>query len=220
MCRQAPGTNELFLLQLTIFKLNSEAVVHIVSITDFSGDSCVSLKTEFLLWLRTDALAEDLLSPAHTLLRSHKAAAVVATAFTETAVPIPTSSAAVRSSDEAAAAALVAGAADDILPAVAVACATAALVAAADEFSAAVVSAASDFSARAAAAFMSSAAAVWAAVVAEMVELQFLLSIQASLLLLARSLRLWLGGCLFFLPSLWKPTSPAVVAAAVAASLG
>ncbi len=27
--------NELLLLQLTIFKLNSEAVVHIVSITDF-----------------------------------------------------------------------------------------------------------------------------------------------------------------------------------------
>jgi hypothetical protein len=32
---QATGTNELLLLQLTIFKLNSEAVVHIVRITDF-----------------------------------------------------------------------------------------------------------------------------------------------------------------------------------------
>ncbi len=31
----ASGTNELLLLQLTIFELNSEAVVHIVCITDF-----------------------------------------------------------------------------------------------------------------------------------------------------------------------------------------
>jgi hypothetical protein len=66
------------------------------------------------------------------------------------------------------------------------ACKTAAVVAAADEFSGALVSAASNFSARAASAFTSSAAAV----VAEVVELQFLLSIQASLLLLVRSLRL------------------------------
>ena len=65
------------------------------------------MTNEVLLCSKTDALAEDLLSPTHTLLRSLKAAAVVATAFTETAVPIPASSAAVTSSDEAAAAALV-----------------------------------------------------------------------------------------------------------------
>jgi hypothetical protein len=53
------------MLPLTIFEPNSEAVVNII----------------------TDAIAEDLLSSAHTLLRSCKAAAVVETAFTKTAVP-------------------------------------------------------------------------------------------------------------------------------------
>ncbi len=108
-------------------------------------DLCKKIRTRFgHAWapLRTDALAEDLLSPAYTLLRSHKVAAVVATASIATAVSIPTSSAAVTSSDEAAAAALVTNAADVILSAAVVACATAAVVAAADEFSAALLSAA------------------------------------------------------------------------------
>ncbi len=88
-----------------------------------------------------------------------------------------------------------------------------------------VLSAADDFSATvvAAAAVITPAAAVQAAVVAETDMLQedeewFLLSIQASLLLLARSLRLLLGGR-FFLPCLWELPA-AVVAAAVAAAPG
>ncbi len=74
----------------------------------FSGDSWVSLTNEVLLCSKTDALAEDLLSPAHTLLRSLKAAAVVATAFTPPALTILTSAAAVISSEVGAASAVVA----------------------------------------------------------------------------------------------------------------
>ena len=47
-------------------------------------------------------MAEDLLSPTHTLLRSLKAAAVVATAFTPVVVPSLTSAAAVISTEVAA----------------------------------------------------------------------------------------------------------------------
>jgi hypothetical protein len=73
----------------------------------FSGDFWEALTSEFLLCSKTDALAEDLLSPAHTLLRSLKAAAVVATAFTPVVVPSLTSAAAVISTEVAA---VVAGA--------------------------------------------------------------------------------------------------------------
>jgi hypothetical protein len=137
-------------------------------------------------------VAEDLLSPAHTLLRSLKAAAVVETAFTPVVVPIPKSAAAVISTEVAA---VVAGTA-------------AAVIAAANPTAAAEISAADSFSATvvAAAGIFSPAVAVQAAVAAETAVLlegeeQFLLSIQASLLLLARSLRLLLGGR-FFLPCL------------------
>ena len=166
------------------------------------------MTNEVLLCSKTDALAEDLLSPAHTLLRSLKAAAVVATAFTPLALPVPTSAAAVISSEVAAASAVVAGAAADILSAAAVSGSAAAIKADVSEVAAAVLSAADDFSATvvAAAAVITPAAAVQAAVVAETDMLQddevwFLLSIQASLLFLARSLRLLLGGR-FFLPCL------------------
>jgi hypothetical protein len=109
------------------------------------------------------------------LLYSRKAAAVVATAFALTAVPITTPA--------VAAATVVAGAA-------------AALLAATDEVTAAVL----------AAAVISTAAAVQAAAVVEIAVLLngdewFLLSIQASHLLLARSIRLLLAGR-FFLPCL------------------
>ncbi len=153
LCWQETGTNKLLLLQLTIFEVNYEAFVHIVCITDFLW-WFLRITDNWISPLITNALAEDLLSPAHTLLRSRKAAAVVATAFTETAVTIPTSSAAVASSDETAATALVVGAADDILSAAVVATAIADVVAAVYEFSAAVLWATYDFSARAAAAFM------------------------------------------------------------------
>ncbi len=120
------------------------------------------------------------------MLCSRKAAAVVATAFTLTEVPITTSA--------VAAAAVVAGTADDILAVAVVACAAAALLAAADKVTAAV----------SAAAVISAAAAVQAAAVVKIaVSLDgdewFLLFIQASHLLLARSLLL-LGGR-FFLPA-------------------
>ncbi len=172
----------------------------------FSGDSWVSLTTKFLLWSRIDALAEDLLTPAHNLLCSRKAAAVVVTAFTLTAVPIKTSA--------VAAAAVVAGTAADILAVAVIAGAAAALLAAADEVTAAV----------SAAAVISTAAAVQAAAVVEIAVLLdgdewFLLSIQASHLLLACSLRLLLGGRVFFLPCLWEHPAAAVVAAAVDAAV-
>ncbi len=175
----------------------------------FSGDSWEALTSEFLLCSKTDALAEDLLSPAYTLLRSLKAAAVVATAFTPVVVPIPTSAATVIFTEVAAVvaaanptaaadrfSAIVVAAAGILSPAAAV---QAAVAAAADRFSATFVAAAGIFS---------PAAAVQAAVAAETAVLlegeeQFLLSIQASLLLLARSLRLLLGGR-FFLPCLWE----------------
>ena len=117
------------------------------------------------------------------MLCSRKAAAVVATAFTLAAVPITTSAV---------------GTAADILDVVVVAGAAAALLAAADEVTAAVL----------AAAVISAAAAVQAAAVVKIaVSLDgdewflFLLSIQASHPLLARSLLLLLGGR-FFLPCL------------------
>ena len=115
------------------------------------------------------------------MLCSRKAAAVVATAFTLAAVPITTSAV---------------GTAADILDVVVVAGAAAALLAAADEVNAAV----------SAAAVISTAAAVQAAAVVEIAVLLdgdewFLLSIQASHLLLARSLSLLLGGRFFFLPA-------------------
>jgi hypothetical protein len=133
----------------------------------FSGDSWVSLTNE-VLFSKTDALAEDLLSPAHTLLRSLKAAAVVATAFTPPALPVLTSAAAIISSEVAAASAVVADAAADILSAAAVSGSAAAVKVAVSEVAAAVLSAADDFSATvvAAAAVITPAAAVQAAVVA------------------------------------------------------
>ncbi len=172
----------------------------------FSGDSWVSLTTEFLLWLSIDALAEDLLTPAHNLFCSRKAAAVVATAFTLAAVPFTTSA--------VAATAVVAGPAADILALAVVDGVAASLLAAADEVNAAV----------SAAAVISTAAAVQAAAVVKIaVSLDgdecFLLSIQASHLLLARSLRLLLGGR-FFLPCLWEHPAAAVVAAAEVAASG
>jgi hypothetical protein len=117
------------------------------------------------------------------LLCSRKAAAVVATAFTLAAVPITTSA--------------VGTAADILDVVVVVAGAAAALLAADDEVNAAV----------SAAAVISTAAAVQAAAVVGIAVLLdgdewFLLSIQASHLLLARSLRLLLGGRFFFLPCL------------------
>ena len=125
----------------------------------------------------------------------------------------------------AAASAVVADAAADILSAAAVSGSAAAIKADVSEVAAAVLSAADDFSATvvAAAAAITPAAAVQAAVVAETDMLQddevwFLLSIQASLLFLARSLRLLLGGR-FFLPCLGELPA-AVVAAAVAAAPG
>ncbi len=184
VCWQAAGAYQL-LSRYCLFKLNSEAFIKSSATQSFSGDSWKALTSEFLLCSKTDALAEDLLSPAHTLLRSLKAAAVVANAFTPVVVPIPTSAAAVTSTEVDA---VVAGAA-------------AAVVAAANPTAAAEISAADSFSATvvAAAGIFSPAAAVQAAVAAEIAVLledeeQFLLSIQASLLLLARSLLLLLGG--------------------------
>ncbi len=150
-------------------------------------------------------MAEDLLTFAHNLLCSRKAAAVVATAFTLTSVSITTSA--------VAAIAVVVGTAADILSVAVVAGAAAALLAAADEVTAAVL----------AAAVISTAAAVQAAAVVKIaVSLDgnewFLLSIQASLLILACSLRLLWGGR-FFLPCLGEFPG-AVVAAAVAAAPG
>ncbi len=52
----------------------------------FSGDSWVSLTSAILLCSKTDALAEGLLSLAHTLLRFLEAPAVVATAFAPAAL--------------------------------------------------------------------------------------------------------------------------------------
>jgi hypothetical protein len=141
------GAYQILSLHLTLFKLNSEAFFQILCPRSFYGDSCVSLTSEVLLCSRTDDLAEDLLSPAHTLLHSLKAAAVVATAFTPTALPIPTSAAAVISSEVAAASAVVAGAAADILSAAAVSGSAAAIKAAVNEVACAVLSAADDFSA-------------------------------------------------------------------------
>ncbi len=103
---------------------------------------------------KTDALAEDLLSPARTLLRFLKAAVVVETAFTPVVVPIPTSAAAVISTEVAA---VVAGA-------------DAAVIAAANPTAAVEISAADSFSAAvvAAAGILSPAAAVQTAVAAEL----------------------------------------------------
>ena len=99
----------------------------------FSGDIWVSLIREFLLWSRTEALAEDLLSFAIVLQRSRKASVAVAAIVGAGAVdsaPISTPAGNVTAAGS--------DAADVADPS----CAAAAFVAAADEVAVMILSAA------------------------------------------------------------------------------
>jgi hypothetical protein len=210
MCWQAAGTCQLLFLQITIFKLNSEAFVHIVCVTKFLRwflsiiENCISplIKNWCPGW------RPSYICPQFELFS--QGCCCCCNCF------YPYCSSHLLFPSAVAAAAVVASTAADILAVAVVAGAAAALLAAADEVTAAVL----------AAAVIYVVAAIQAAAVVKIAVLMdgdewFLLSIKVShLLLLACSLLLFLRGH-FFLPCLWEhPAAAVVVAAAVVAASG